>query len=272
MVTQNSLYDAMLIIYALSLLFYFSDFVDRNRRAKQMGTGLLIFVWVLQTGFLFHRIWSHLDMTTFSLFENLLFFSWLLITLSLVISRFYRIELFVFIVNIVGFAVLAINMFDIGSGVSLARWEIVRKLLYVHISLMICAYAALTINAIFSGMYVFLHARLKGKQWTQTMRRLPSLEAIDRYMCRWALIGIPLLAMSLAIAVASILIEARYSLLLDLKVLFSLLALGLYIGTLLQRHWFGGPSWKTARWNLLSFGVMLLNLFMNQSSSFHSWS
>jgi len=272
MVTQNFLYDAMLIIYALSLLFYFSDFVDRNRRAKQMGTGLLIFVWVLQTVFLVHRIWSHLDMTTLTLFENLLLFSWLLVTISLVISRFFRIEFLVFIVNVVGFAVLALNLFDIGSGVSLARWEIVRKLLYAHISLMICAYAALMINAIFSGMYLFLHRRLKGKQWTQSVRRLPSLEMIDRYMCRCALIGTPLLMMSLAIAVTSILTEGRYGLLLDLKVLASLLALGLYIGTVLQRHWFGGPSWKTARWNLFSFGVLLLNLFLNHASSFHSWS
>jgi len=272
MVTQNWLYDATLYIYALSLLFYFSDFVDRNRRAKQVGTGLLIFVWVLQTIFLVLRILSHLDMTTFSLSEYLLVFSWLLVTASLVISRFFRIEFIVFFVNVVGFAVLTLNLFDLGSGASIARWEIVRQLLYVHISLMICAYAVLTIGAIFSGMYLFLHSKLKSKRWTSSVRRLPSLDMIDRFMSHCTLIGTPLLTMSLAVAITSILTEGRYGLLLDLKVLASLLACALYIGNVMQRRWFDVPVWKTARWNLLSFAILLLNLLLNKASSFHSWS
>ncbi|MFD0713952.1 inner membrane protein YpjD [Paenibacillus sp. GCM10027626] len=272
MVTQNWLYDATLYIYALSLLFYFSDFVDRNRRAKQIGTGLLIFVWIMQTVFLVHRILSHLDMTSFTLFEYLFIFSWLLVTISLVISRFFSIEFIVFFVNVVGFSVLALNLFGLGSGASLARWEIVKQLLYVHISLMICAYAVFTIGAIFSGMYLFLHSKLKSKRWTAAVRRLPSLELTGRYMSLCTLIGTPLLTLSLAVAITSILTEARYELLYDWKVLTSLLAWLLYIGTFLQRRWIDVPVWKTARWNLFSFTILILSLVMNKASSFHSWS
>ncbi|MGO4376255.1 cytochrome C assembly protein, partial [Paenibacillus sp. MCAF20] len=39
MVTQNVLYDAILYVYALSLLFYFSDFMNASRKAKRIGTG-----------------------------------------------------------------------------------------------------------------------------------------------------------------------------------------------------------------------------------------
>ncbi len=52
MVTRSWLFDAMIYMYALSLLFYFSDFANANRSAKRMGTGLLLFVWVLQTAYL----------------------------------------------------------------------------------------------------------------------------------------------------------------------------------------------------------------------------
>ncbi|QYR23363.1 cytochrome c biogenesis protein CcsA [Paenibacillus sp. sptzw28] len=272
MVTQNWLYDGMLYIYALSLLFYFSDFLDRNRKAKQMGTGLLIFVWMLQTVFLVERIVSHLDMTFMTLFEYLLIFSWLLVTASLVISRFFRIEFIVFFVNVIGFAVLTLNLFGIGSGASLARWELARDMLVVHVGLMICAFAALTICAIFSGMYLFLHGQLKGRHWSKTVQRLPSLDMIDRFMFRASLIGTPLLTLSLAVAVTSILTEGRYGLLLDPKVLTSFAALALYIGNILQYRWFDGPAWKAARFNVISFIVLLFNLLINKISSFHGWS
>ncbi len=38
-------------------------------------------------------------------------FSWLIVTISLLINRFFRIELFVFFVNVLGFAILALNVF-----------------------------------------------------------------------------------------------------------------------------------------------------------------
>ncbi len=112
MVTQNFLYDAILYIYALSLLFYFSDFMNASRRAKRIGTGLLIFVWVLQTGYLVSRIVSHLQMTAVTAFEYWLGFSWLLVTISLVISRFIKIDFVVFFVNVISFAVLALNLYS----------------------------------------------------------------------------------------------------------------------------------------------------------------
>ncbi|OMF23060.1 hypothetical protein BK133_24780 [Paenibacillus sp. FSL H8-0548] len=89
MVTQNFLYDAILYIYALSLLFYFSDFINASRKAKRMGTGLLVFVWVLQTAYLLSRIIYHLQISAVTNFGYWLGFSWLLVTISLVISRFH---------------------------------------------------------------------------------------------------------------------------------------------------------------------------------------
>lgn len=89
MVTNSWIYDAIIYTYALSLLFYFSDVVGMNRKAKRMGTGFLIFVWVLQTVFMAVRMVRHQDVPVFSSFEFMLLFSWLLVTVSLIISSFF---------------------------------------------------------------------------------------------------------------------------------------------------------------------------------------
>jgi HemX protein len=273
MVTHNLLYDAMIYIYALSLLFYFSDFVDASGRAKRMGAGLLTFVWILQTVILILRIVSHPSLMYLTRFEYLFLFSWMLVTVSLVMSRFFRIELLVFFVNVFGFAVLTVNLFsNPRAEIPLAAWQLVRDLLIVHISLITCAYVALTIAAIFSGMYLFLHRQLKGKSWNKTMRRLPSLEMIDRYTFRTVLIGTPLLILSLAVAVTSILVEGRAWLLLDWKVFSSLVSVGFYIGYVLRRTVLLQPGWRSAWWNLIAFCVLLVTFFLNSFSRFHYWS
>ncbi len=43
-------------------------------------------------------------------------------------------------------------------------WDINDELLFIHISLAIGSYAAFSIAAIFSGMYVFLHKMLKDQK------------------------------------------------------------------------------------------------------------
>ncbi|MUT64509.1 inner membrane protein YpjD [Paenibacillus sp. NEAU-GSW1] len=268
--TQNWLYDTIIYMYALSLLFYFSDFMDANRRAKRIGAGLLIFVWILQTAFLVIRVATHLEVTAISAFEYWLGFSWLLVTISLVISRFFKIEFIVFLVNLVGFAVLALNLYsNPGDKAGFALSATMREMLFVHISLILCAYASLTVGSIFAGMYLFLHKQLKGKRWTKYIRRFPSLETIERYSDRAIIIGVPLLAMSLSVAVTMLLVEGEMSLLLDWKVLSSFAALIMYIIYVVQRAILNRPGTQLARLHLAAFLVLILNLLSNTLSAFH---
>jgi HemX protein len=270
MVTQNVLYDAILYVYALSLLFYFSDFMNASRKAKRIGTGLLIFVWVLQTAYVTVRTVSHFQLTPVSTFEYWLWFSWLLVTVSLVISRFFKIDFIVFFVNVIGFAVLALNLYSsTNSGQSSELWQTTRELLYVHISLVLCAYAVFTFGGLFAGMYLFLHKRLKSKQWTKAVRRLPSLEMMERYMDRAVIVGVPLLAMSLAIAAVSLIVEGRSALLLDFKVLTSVATLVLFIIFVYQRAAQKRPGPQMAWLYIASFLMLLINLLSNYVSRFH---
>jgi len=272
MVFNHYLYVMLIYVYALSLLFYFSDLAEPSRRAKRMGAGLLTFVWVMQTGFLIYRLTTHRDMSTITLFEYLFLFSWLLITISLMMNRFFRVEFLVFFVNIIGFVLLAVNLFSRPSAeIGLQSWGQAIGLLYIHITLITCAYAILTIGAIFSGMYLFLHGKLKGRKWSASMRRMPSLESIERYVYRTALIGAPLLILSLAVAVASIIVEGKSALLLDWKVFSSFVGLGFYLVYLVRRNVLRHGGASTAKWNLASFAVLLFNLFLNSASQFHNW-
>ncbi|MGU3473037.1 cytochrome c biogenesis protein CcsA [Paenibacillus sp. D51F] len=265
-----TIYDTILYLYALSLLFYFSDFVDANRRAKRMGAGLLVFVWVLQTGYVLYRIWSHLDMTLFSRFEYWLAVSWLLLTTSLVISRFFRIEFIVFLVNIIGFGVLALNLFSGPSrGIPLPDWKLANELLILHISLVLCSFAALAISSVFSGMYLFLHGRLKSRKWNRTTARLPSLEQADRFAYRLVMIGVPLLALSLSVAVALVIVENRFQYLLDWKVITSFAVLILYSFYLIQKKILRKTALETARWNVFCFAFLVLNTMISPASDFH---
>ncbi|WP_248927435.1 cytochrome c biogenesis protein CcsA [Paenibacillus hamazuiensis] len=273
MITKSWMYDAIIYIYALSLLFYFSDFAHTNREAKRMGTGLLSFVWGLQTVYLIMSLVSHPGLSAFSVFESLFLLSWFLVTVSLVVNRFFRIELFVFLINVIGFSVLALNFFS-NPNVSptLGSWKINDELLFIHITMAIASYAAFAIAAVFSGMHLFLHRKLKEKQFTQVVRRLPSLENTDRYAYFSVIVGAPLLLLALALGVVWIVLEGDMRLLYDPKVVNSWFVLAAYIFYLFQRLGMRTPGNKLARWNLAAFAIVVLNFIVSNFSEFHQWS
>ncbi|WP_321575615.1 cytochrome C assembly family protein [Paenibacillus guangzhouensis] len=272
MLTQNWIYDAIIYIYALSLLFYFSDFAQPNRSAKRMGTGLLLFVWGLQTIFLASKLIEQPAVPLLSVLEFMFLLSWLLVTISLLISFFFKIEYIVFIVNVIGFAVLLLNLFSSPIGEQrLEHWQIVKEILILHVAFAIISFAAFTIGTIFSGMYMYLHRKLKDKQWDDSVRRLPSLEKIDRYANLSIMVGTPLLILSLAVAVSSIYVEEKLNLLLDVKVLLTFVAAICYVYYIIKRVSLKTTGYRLARWALLAYALMVLNFAVNSFSTFHHW-
>src|SRR5690606_9936383 len=114
----------------------------------------------------------------------------------------------------------------------------------------------LTVGALLSGMYLFLHNRLKSKRWSTYVRRYPSLEKMERYTDRAVVIGVPLLTMSLAVAVTTLIVEGSSSLLLDWKVLSSLAALTMFIIYIYQRAADKRPGQQLAKLYIASFGIL----------------
>ncbi len=271
MITNSWFFDAMLYIYALSLLFTFSDFIQRNPRAKRTGTGLLVVVWLMQTLFLVTQLVYSGRMLSFSIFDSLFLFSWLLIALSILLTLLMRIEFVLFLVSLAGFIVAAIASFDHNYVTPIAaRWEVGDELLFIHVSLAVSSYAAFFYSAVFSGMLLFLHTGLKKKQYSVTIRRMPSLDRIQRYASRAVIVGTPLLLLSLILGIVWIILEREWGLLLDVKVISSIFILMIY-GIYLWRLIAAKTTWpRLAILNLGAFAVVFLN-YMTSSwlSNFH---
>ncbi len=271
MITNSWFFDAMLYIYALSLLFTFSDFIQRNPSAKRIGTGLLVLVWMMQTMFLATQFIQSGKMISFSIFDSLFLFSWVLIALSIALTFLVRIEFVLFLVSLAGFIVAAIASFDNEHIIPIAKsWEVGDELLFIHISLAVGSYAAFLCSAIFSGMLLFLHAALKKKQYSVTIKRLPSFDRTQRYASRAVMIGVPLLLLSLILGIVWIMLEREWRLLLDMKVISSSLILIIY-AIYLWKLIASKTTWpRLAMLNLGAFSLVFLN-YMTASwlSNFH---
>lgn len=270
MFAQSWIYDAILYTYALSLLFMFADFAHRNPRAKRLGTGLLAFVWVLQTVFLLGEASSASANSLFSMFSSLFFFSWLIVTFSLTLTFIMRVDA-LFFVNLAGFASAALTFFTDRtlSGAALG-WNVRDDLLFIHISLALAGYAAFLFSALFSVMLIVLYDMLKGKRWSERLIRMPSLGDIKKWAQRFALIGTPLLLLSLVLGVVWVTLGREWALFADWKVLNTLLILAVYSFYIWQ-SFRGALVWtRLAIVNLIGFVAVICNfIFSNWLSGFH---
>ncbi|MFB5678534.1 cytochrome c biogenesis protein CcsA [Paenibacillus terreus] len=272
MLPGSGVYDALIYTYALSLLFVFSDCIRRNASAKRIGTGLLVVVLVFQVVFMGIRTWVEGHLPFLITYDFLFLFAFILVIISLIMSRYQRLEFTVFLLNLIGFSVIVLNKlwFQLADN-PLASWQTVHGLLILHIALANLGFAALTVAAVFSLMYLFLHRRLKAKKWTETTRRLPSLEVLDRYTHKAMLIGAPLLAVSVLIAVISIIAEGRWVLLLDLKVLATAASMCVYVIYLVSKRSNQHSGLVMARWALVGYAFLIMNFLANSWSVFHQW-
>jgi HemX protein len=266
-------YDAILYIYALSLLFSFSDVMNRNRNAKRLGTGLLVFVWALQTAVIVYRVAGQRYIPVANMFEALFFYSWMIVTVSIMMHIALRLDLLLFLVNVAGFAILALNAFGNPTVAPISsRWSAEDELLFIHITFAIGSYVAFLIAALLSGMYLFLHRRLKERSWSAVLTRFPSLEKIELYTFRSVMVGVPLLILSVALGIVKVVLEEDIRLLADPKVLGSLVIAGAYIFYAVRRASGKHARETLAKWNLAAFSLVMANFVLsNYYSRFHQW-
>ncbi|MDR6226446.1 cytochrome C assembly family protein [Desmospora profundinema] len=269
MFAQHWYYDLIIYIYALSLLFAFSDLLQSNRRNRRLALVFLVAVWSFQTVFLAWKAVAQFPVLTG--LDSLLFYSWALVTATLIINWFARIHLFVFAANLVGFAILAAHFFTSPAESPVAK-VLLSELVFIHVTLAFLAYALFSLSTVFSGLYLVGNRLLKRKRWNQTLRRLPSLGKLQLFSHRLNMGGVPLLILALILG----LVWAHETLgpasLLDPKVIGSLLVLGAYSTSLYQkvRKRWGGQ--RLAWWNVLSFFTIVINYLISSAGlSFHQW-
>lgn len=266
------LYDLMTGIYAVVVVLYFLDFLAHNVYLNRVAFGLLAVVWGLQTSFFLTRMTEVGYVPLLTTFETTLFFSWLLITFSLVVNYFYKIDLFAFFTNLFGFGMVVFDLFtkDISGGVGS---YLQGDLLVLHITLAFLGYAAFLMSFIFSVMYLLQSKLLREKRWNHTFRRLPALDKLDSFTYRLIVLGFPLLLTAMVIGVNWYYVVFGTVLVWDAKPMVSVVLLAFYIAWLYFRNSSGWSGRKLAWWNVASFGLVVINyLFVGTFfSGFHNW-
>ena len=104
-------HEIILIVYLISILCYFIDFVRKSHKIRVLGIYALGIVWFLQTISLSMYITSHSDVLLNSIFDVFFFLSWMIISISLVLNIIKVLSFSVFFLNVIGFVLLTMNTF-----------------------------------------------------------------------------------------------------------------------------------------------------------------
>ncbi|MBM7691958.1 HemX protein [Peribacillus deserti] len=271
--SMTRLHEATVVIYALSVLLYFIDFLNNDRKANRIAFWLLAIVWLLQTIFLCLYVVRTGRFPVLTIFEGLYFYAWVLITLSLGINRLLRVDFTVFFTNVLGFIVMAVHTFAPVQVESHALAErLVSELLLIHITMAILSYGAFTLSFVFSLLYLIQYDLLKRKKWGKRLTRLGDLSKLEKTSYILNVIGVPLLLLSLILGLQWAHIKLPAIPWADPKIIGSfivLIAYSIYLYYKVRRQVYG----KTlALWNLGSFLIVLVNfLLFGSLSGFHFW-
>lgn len=265
-------YTLMFVGYALSLGLFFTDFLKDNRVANRLGLALLGVVWVMETGFVVTRTIVHHDLPLFSASTATIFYSWLLLTVSLAVSIFSRIDYFTFFLNLLGFLFVVFDTLSHGAPLYAAPKQ--GSLLLLHIAIAFLSYLAFSVSCIFSILYLLEDSALRKKRYESgPFRRLPPLERLDVFAYRSALVGEPLLLIAIILGAVWYAMLTGHVLLMDAKPIVTFVLLVFY-GLYLYLRGSGRINARRGAWmNLIWFGCVILNFLVIGAfaSNFHRW-
>src|SRR3954470_14818975 len=271
---MTRLQELTVVLYALSVLLYFIDFLQNNRRANRVAFWLLSFVWVSQTVMLFIYMLNIGRFPVLTLSEGLYFYAWVLITFSLVINRLLKVDFIVFFTNVIGFMIMVIHTFApdqvVSGGVS--AQQLVSELLFIHITAAILSYGAFSLSFVFSLLYLLQYNLLKQKKWGKRLWRITDLSKLEHLSYVLAVIGVPMLLIGVILGTQWAYLKLPNISWFDPKVIGSVCVLAVYCVYLYLRIRRGVAGKTLALWNIAAFLILLINFFLiGNISSFHIW-
>jgi ABC-type uncharacterized transport system permease subunit len=141
--------------------------------------------------------------------------------------------------------------------------------LFLHIALLLAAYAALFVSLVASVLYLVQETRLKSKSLAPSSIKLPPLETIDNIALRALLFGLPCITAGLLIG--SFLAEVTYgpSYFADPKILLAFAMWLAYIGMIYIRRHSGLRGRRAVYLSSFVFLVILCVWASNQFSAVH---
>lgn len=271
--TMTRLHEIMVVLQSVSLVFYFIDYLNKDRQVHRLAVGLLSIVWLLQTVFLVMYMIEMKRFPILSLFEGIYFYAWLIILLSLIMQLVFKSDLPGFFLNIIGFIFMTIHTFAPSQLEQSPVGDALRsELLFIHITFAFLAYAAFALSFVFSVLYLILYRVLKQKKWTKQFTRLPSLQHTETGMTMSIITGIPLLFVSLVLGLQWAYISLNEFSIFDFKIVNSFILLVIYIVVLLIRRRARFKGTNYAWIHVYAFLFVLINFLLgSRLSQFHLW-
>lgn len=270
MLSERWIVSLAIYLYALSLVFSLADLVQRNPRAGKISYICLMIVWFIISAVAIMKVFQFFPLNI--RFDVLFFYTWVLITYTVVMSAVLHMPLFYFATNLIAFIVLAINFFVVRHASLDFEKLMMEELVFVHVTMAVLAYAAFSLSSLGSGFYLLTNYLLKKKRWNRLLLRLPSLTRLDSFSYWPVVVGIIFLTISVVLGQIYAYQDVGKLFLFDLKVFASALVLTVYSLGLIQRgrkRWFGR---RLAMWNFISIFAVIFNYLISKSSlSFHHW-
>ena len=148
-VVMARLYELMIILYALSIVLYFTDYFYKNVQFRRVAFWFVSIVWVFQTLFLVLFIVETKRFPILSLYEGVFFYAWLLTSLSIVLHCIARVDLPVFFINVLSFIFVTIHLFSPQTAEQIVGESLISEMLLIHISFAIVSYAVFSVAFVF---------------------------------------------------------------------------------------------------------------------------
>jgi len=266
------LYEIMVVLYAISIVFYFIDYFFKQVKIRRFAFWLVSIVWVLQTIFFLLYIYEIKRFPILSLTEGIYFYAWLLISLSIILHCIVRVDLPVFFINVLGFIFVTIHLFAPNNVEHPMVESLVSEMLVIHIAFAIIAYAAFTLSFVFSVLYLLVYRILKEKKYSRLWSRLPTLYQTSNWMFYSLVIGVPIIFVSLLLGLEWAFMTLEGLSMLDVKILGSFVITIAYF-ILLVLHKSGkltGLNFALAQ--IYTFLLVIINFFLGSKlSNFHLW-
>lgn len=266
------LYELMVILYAIGIVFYFIDYLYKYVKARRVAFWFVCIAWAMQSMFFILFIIETQRFPILSLFEGIYFYAWLLTTLSIVLHCIARVDMPVFFVNVLSFVFVTIHLFAPTEKVQPMVDSLVSEMLVIHISFSIMSYAAFSLSFVFSILYLILYRILKQKKAHPLWSRLPSLQQTSSWMSNSMLVGVPLLFISLILGLEWALMTLDRLSIFDIKIIGSFIITVIYLSILLL-HRSGKLTGTSYAWiQIYAYLLTVVNFFLgNKMSNFHLW-
>ncbi|WP_353421892.1 cytochrome C assembly family protein [Staphylococcus delphini] len=266
-------HEIILLIYLVSMVCLIIDVFQKNYRLQNIGFYALGIVWFCQTISLTMFIIWQKQLPLTSLIESFYVLTWLILTITFVMSVLRQSEFMIAFLNVIGFVFMTIHTFHPRQfKLDGARLTALNELLFFHISLALLSYVVFAVAFVNAIIYLIQYRNLKEKRFTKNFFRMSSIATLEKLVFYSSLIGVIFMFISLVLGIQWGMVSIGYDIFLDLKVISSIIifiAYSIFITLRLTRRF---KQSFLMNLNIMLFLCCMINLVVvTQLSTFHQW-